>query len=245
MDLLHPIFYCRHPHNHKFITPLPDTSPIIQGVQNEAKTITMELKAGHTIIDVSKNNGLIDWGRVKNDPKAIKGAMLKVSEGATVMDKRFFENVRGCEANGLLWGGYHFATWNDENEVKDATHEAQFFLSIVRGAVHPPTLPLVLDTESNKPIPYTKEEMVTYVKTFTDIIKAEGYDVAIYGSPGFLNSYYPKDHPFTDIKLWVADYSGAINPVPRWKTFWMHQYTEAGKVQGISTNVDLNRIIIP
>lgn len=192
------------------------------------------------IIDVSKHNGIIDWKAVAPH---ISGAILKATEGATVMDKRFYDNVRGCEANNIPWGAYHFATWNDEDEVRDATNEARFFLSVVKGAAGIPKLPLVLDIESNKPIPYTKQEMVVYCKTFIDFLGITGVGVAIYGSPGFLNSYLPADHPFANIKLWVADYTGAINPVPGWKKPWLHQYTDRGTITGMKGPVDLNRVI--
>lgn len=193
------------------------------------------------IIDISNHNGKVDWAKVAaNNPK-VDGVILKASEGATSADKTFLTNVAGCTANGLQWGCYHFGTWNDENEAADATAEANFFLSVVKSAPAKPTLPLVLDIESNKPIPYTKDEMVLYVKTFTDIVKAAGYDIAIYSSPGFLQSYLPANHPFTDLKLWIADYNGAINPVPGWKKIWLHQYTDEGKINGVVGNVDLNR----
>jgi lysozyme len=194
-------------------------------------------------IDVSKHNGDIDWSSVKtNDPK-VDFAFLKASEGATVMDKKFYRNVDGCAENGIPWGAYHFATWNDEDEEKDARNEARFFLGIVKSADSKPKMPLVLDIETNKPIPYTKDEMEVYVKTFTEEVRLAGYEPAIYASPGFLNSYLRKDHPFTGIKLWAADYTGAINPVPGWKSIWLHQYTQTGKVKGIKTTVDLNRVI--
>lgn len=206
------------------------------------------------IIDVSHHNGVIDWKKaaahvlkVGQDSLPLAGAIIKSTEGATVRDKMFWKNVDGCVENGLLWGAYHFATWNDEDEAKDAASEARFFLSIVNAAKSKPSLPLVLDIESNKAIPYTKQEMVVYVGAFLNTLKNEGYDgpVAIYGSPGFLNSYLPKDHPFAGLPLWVADYTGAINPVPGWTKVWLHQYTDKGKVPGMKGDVDLNREITP
>lgn len=201
------------------------------------------LKTGDLLIDVSHHNGNIRWNDVKNDPQNIKGVMIRVSQGATLLDKKFYDNVKGATSVGLLVGFYHFATWNDEDEVRDATNEAKFYLSLIKGCGHVPELPVVLDIESNKPIPYTKDEMVTYVDTFTSIVNNEGFEPAIYGSPGFLNSYLPKNHPFTGLKLWVADYTLPINPVPGWQKAWLHQYTEKGKVRGISTNVDMNRVV--
>lgn len=204
------------------------------------------LKNKTMIIDVSHHQGKIDWAKVAKDPQGIEGAILKATEGATTVSNKFAINIGGCVRNGLKWGAYHFSTWNNENEVLDATQEANHFLDTVQSQESiygKPTLPLVLDIESNNPIPYTKQEMVDYVSAFLKVIKDAGYDVAIYASPGFLNSYLPTNHPFADIKLWVADYTGSINPVPGWKKIWLHQYTESGKVQGINGNVDMNRFV--
>lgn len=201
------------------------------------------LKKGDIIIDVSHHNGLIDFKGVANDPKGIKGVIIKASEGATVADKKFFKNVKGCIENNLLWSAYHFATWNNENEELDANTESQFFVSLVKGAGFSPSLPLVLDVESNHAIPYTKAEMVTYVSTFLNEVQAAAFETAIYASPGFLKSYFPTDHPFTSSKLMVADYSGAINPVPGWSKAWLHQYTDKGSVEGINGFCDLNIVL--
>lgn len=195
------------------------------------------------IIDLSRNNGIVDFAKVKTDPQGITGCILKASEGVGNPDKKFLTNVDGCVKNGLDWGAYHFATWNNENEKSDAMQEANFFLSVVKSTQFKPSLSLVLDIESNKPIPYTKDEMVIYVSTFIKVIMDAGFSIAIYSSPGFLTSYLPANHPFTNNLLWIADYTGEINPVPGWKKVWLHQYTDSGKVNGISTNVDLNKFV--
>lgn len=200
------------------------------------------LQPGDIIIDISKHNGVIDFAKLKPH---VKGVILKATEGATVLDKKFFANVNGCVDNGIPWSAYHFATWNNEDERSDAISEAKFFLSVIKGAASKPELPLVLDIESNKPIPYTKQEMVDYCSAFTGEVYGAEYEPAIYGSPGFLNSYLPTNHPFTTIKLWVADYTGSINPVPGWKKVWLHQFTDQGTIAGVNGNCDINRIITP
>jgi lysozyme len=223
------------------------TDELGKQVGESAKKITdmNTLQANDLVIDVSHHNGVIDWFKVKNDAQGIKGAIIKATEGGTGLSKKFLSNARGASEVGLLWSAYHFSTWNNEDELMDATNEAKFFLSAINLAGIKPTLPLVLDIESNEAIPYTKAEMVTFVSAFRKVINDAGYELAIYASPGFLNSYLPTNHPFTDCRLWVADYTGNINPVPGWKSYWLHQYTEKGKVSGISTTTDMNRVITP
>lgn len=204
------------------------------------KTKVMILNTGDLVIDVSHHNGVIDWKKVK--AAGVAGAILKATEGATGTDKKLAANISGCKANGVPWGAYHFATWNNENEALDAKQEADHFIQRVKG-FGTPELPMVLDIESNNPIPYSKQEMIDFCKVFLDTVKAAGYEVAVYGSPGFLNSYLPTNHPFAEVPLWIADYTGAINPVPGWKKIWLHQYTDKGTMAGIAGAVDLNRVL--
>lgn len=206
------------------------------------KSKSMQLNSGDLLIDVSKHNGTINWKQVASDPQKIKGAFLKCSEGVGTTDKMFFQNVQGCKDVGMPFGAYHFATWNDLDVIKDGKEEGQWFVSVLKKAGQI-GLKAVLDIESNKQIPYTRQMMVDYVKAFIGEVVAAGYEPAIYASPGFLNSYLPKDHPFTNIPLWVADYTMPINPVPGWTKPWLHQYTEQGKVQGVMTTVDMNRVV--
>lgn len=208
----------------------------------------VKLQPGDIIIDISHHNGIVNFEElVKNVPQ-IKGVLIKASEGANSLNTKFYTNVEGCERVKLPWSAYHFATWNNEDEEFDARQEAKFFISVVKGAGKKvPKLPLVLDVESNGPIPYTTDEMKVYVSTFLAEIRAAKFEPAIYGSPGFLNLYFAKDHPFTDVKLMVADYTGSINPVPGWsaKNIWLHQFTENGIVRGVPTKCDMSRVIMP
>jgi lysozyme len=190
------------------------------------------------IIDISKWNGKINWPAIA---PSVQLVFIKATEGATVVDPMFKENALACDQHSVTWGAYHFATWNSEDEKTDAITEAKHFLSVVGKKPYY----YVLDIESNKPIPYTKDEMVDFVGSFIHVLQLEGIprnQVVIYASPGFLAQYLPADHPFKDIKLWVADYTGSINPVP-WPKPWLHQYTQTGKVPGMNGNVDLNRLV--
>lgn len=214
---------------------------IIQGVQDATKTKTMELKTGDLGIDVSHANGVIDWPKVAADPQGIKFAILKASEGATSKDSRMQENCTGAQKAGLIVGFYHFATFNSKDVVKDAKQEAANFLAAV--GVNIPDLPLVLDAETNKPLSLSKNEVLLFIDTFTNELYQAGYQAALYASPGFLQSYLPPNHRLGNIPVWAADYSGEINPVPGITKFWMRQYTDKGKVQGITGNVDMNRVL--
>lgn len=57
-------------------------------------------------IDVSENNGTVDWQAVKN--AGIEFAIVRSSYGKTGVDEKFLENVNGAHAVGLKVGAYHY-----------------------------------------------------------------------------------------------------------------------------------------
>lgn len=192
------------------------------------------------IIDVSKWNGVIDFAKVKSDPQAKDGVIIRATNGLNKVDEKFLANAKGCNDNGIPWGAYHFAQF-----TQDAAHQALKFLVTVQKAGGKPTLPLVLDVETNeKSLPINAAQLEKFCKDFLTVIETNtsGYDTAIYMSPGF-SWFFPKTHKLGSYKLWAADYTGNINPVNGWNKVWLRQYTDKGKVAGIGTNVDLNKSV--
>lgn len=206
-------------------------------------TNLIDLKPKNMIgIDVSHHDGNIDWQKVKNDPQRISFVYIKATEGINYTDPMFVKNVKGAIAVGLKWGVYHFATWNTHNIIQDAKFEATHFLAMV-AAVGKPDLPLVLDAESDTKPPLSPEELVTFCSTFMADIQKAGYEAMFYSYPSWINEYLPKNHGLGKYKLWLADYNGPLDKVNGWNAPYMHQYSATGKVQGISTNCDMNKIL--
>ena len=72
--------------------------------------------------------------------------------------------------------------------------------------------------------------------TFVNYTKSQGYDSGIYTNLDFSNKYFTTDLLHNN-NMWIAQYrSECTFPKP----YMMWQYTEYGKVDGISGNVDLN-----
>lgn len=193
-------------------------------------------------IDISHHNGVIDWKKVKADPQGIQFCYIKATQGMDFTDPKFVANVQSCKAAGIKWGAYHYATWNNHNVTADAKFEAAHFLSKVK-MLGEPDMPLVLDAESNEKPSLSPQELLTFITIFMGELEKAGYKPVFYSYPGWINSYLPKNHGLGKYPLWLADYDGAINKVNGWTSPWMHQYSEKGKVNGISTNVDMNKMI--
>ncbi|MDG3075997.1 glycoside hydrolase family 25 protein [Bacillus halotolerans] len=177
-------------------------------------------------IDVSHWQGNIDWKKVAND--GIKFAFIKATEGITLIDKKFETNVLGANAAGIKTGAYHFARFGSKSE---ALAEARFFLSLVKKVSL--SYPLVLDLEVNQR-DVSKSVLTNAAVAFLREIESAGYFAMIYSSKSFFENCLDESKlkPFA---LWIARYSSKLG---RDADIW--QYSDCGKVAGISGNVDMN-----
>lgn len=197
------------------------------------------------IIDVSHHQGKINWPVVatKNTPK-IDGVIIKSSTGVGSKDPLVDFNSRTARANGLKIGYYHYCSLNEEDEIKDATEEANWFINVLK-TLPPPDYPVVLDIEDPKKYPgvsLDQKEILTWIKTFFSVLKQNGYnDYVLYSYTPFLNTNLPDNHDLGDIKLWIAQYRSTLTLPKGWKKYWLWQYTSEGSANGISTKLDLNK----
>lgn len=203
-------------------------------------------------IDLSKWNSThpsqdgrdVNWNEIAQNVPMIDAAIFKASEGSNKVDPAFQRYVIGAVSKEIPWGAYHFATWNSNDEVADATQEARHFLKTLKTVPYP-TYKIWLDVETNKTnIILNPQELVRYIQTFFAELEAQGYpNYGLYGSRGFLDSFLPRNHPFGQIPLWIAHYTNKPQPtLPHgWNTYELWQYTDQGICRGIKTRADLNR----
>jgi hypothetical protein len=93
-------------------------------------------------IDVSENNGRVDWQAVKD--AGYEFAIVRSSYGKAGKDERFLENVNGAHAVGLLVGAYHYSYGLS---VEDARLEAENCKSVIEEAGILLELPVFFDME--------------------------------------------------------------------------------------------------
>ena len=58
-------------------------------------------------IDVSENNGRVNWQIVKN--KGMEFAIIRLGYGSGHLDSEFYRNVNGALAAGLKIGIYYYS----------------------------------------------------------------------------------------------------------------------------------------
>ena len=185
-------------------------------------------------IDVSHNNGTIDWQKVA--AAGIAFAFAKATESTGFVDPQFNTNYAAMKSNGLLRGSYHFF-----RPKSDAQAQAQNFLKVVP-QLGPGDLPPTLDVEVNDG--KSASDIIQGVQQWLETVgSALGCKPIIYTSASFWNANLSGTNQFADHPLWVAHYTSKAQPnIPQGFTgYTIWQFTEQGTISGISGNADLDR----
>lgn len=178
-------------------------------------------------IDVSNNNGHIDWAQVAG--AGYTYAIAKATEGLGFVDSFYAANRAGAKAHGMHFGAYHFFTPGE-----DAAAQAAFFLqhaTPAKGDIVP-----ALDYETRPAARGPAEQFVTAFH------KATGHSPMFYTFLSFVNEMQiPVSSPLASCELWLADFT-TTRPAPPapWKTITIWQHSSSGSVPGISGRVDLD-----
>ena len=182
-------------------------------------------------IDVSVHNGNIDWNRVKNS--GISFAILRAGYGkvASQKDKKFEDNYASAKAVGIPVGAYWYSY---AKTVDEARQEAEACITILRGKQF--EYPIFFDVEERATLNTGKCNCSAMIRAFCEALEKAGYWVGLYTSRSVLST-----HIEDDIKnryaIWAAkwgtklNYSGSVG-------IW--QYSDKGKVDGITGAVDLD-----
>lgn len=192
-------------------------------------------------IDVSDNNGKINWAAVK--AAGVQFAILRLGFGddiASQDDKRFEENVAGCEANGIPWGAYIYSYAMTTTEAES---EAAHCMRLLAGKK--PTYPVCFDMEDADGYKasrggLSKDTAVLICETFLDTMEKNGYYVSLYSSLSWLNGLL-NDSRLDRFDKWVAqwnticEYRGNFG---LWQYGGSTNYIESPTVNGVSGAVD-------
>ena len=203
----------------------------------------------HFGIDVSKHNGTIDWKQVKQSG-VVDFAMIRAgfrgygTEGTLNTDPKFVENMKGAISNNIEIGVYFFS---QAITIEEAIAEADHTIKLIKDNEFSNSikLPIVIDTEASggRADSLSKENRTEIVKVFCERIKQYGYTPMIYANKWWLENKLDMSK-LNGYEVWLAHYTGtddpANNPSDYKGEHQIWQYSESGKINGISTNVDLN-----
>jgi GH25 family lysozyme M1 (1,4-beta-N-acetylmuramidase) len=181
-------------------------------------------------IDISNHQGQIDWAQVAANN--IKFAMIKATEGTGFHDRFFLGNWANAKGAGLLRGAYHFG----RPSLNDAISEADYFLNFVQPVMQPGDI-LVLDMEDSDAQGDVSDWVMEWLSHVTERV---GFMPMLYTGPWYLNSWMrQRPAEIGNYGLWLAAYQADQPATPSpWPVMAIWQYSDAGRVGGISGNVD-------
>lgn len=186
-------------------------------------------------IDVSQWQYKIDWNAVKNSGQ-VDFAIIKAGWGKEYdqVDPFFRTNMEQAQAAGMDVGVYWFSY---AMSVEEAKQEALVCLETIKDFSF--NYPIYYDfeyyTALNTLSTATLSEMI---EVFCTTLQEHGYYTGVYGS-GSDFQYRIYRHVLDKYPVWVAEYD---TPTLTWYdgTHGIWQYSPRGRIDGISTDVDLN-----
>ena len=205
-------------------------------ISKDKSGVKVEVPKGYTVhgIDVSKYQGTIDWGKVKQmNTKSginIDFVFVKATRGEKVVDPKFKANWAATDKHGIARGAYHYFQPGVSGEK-----QARNFIRNVK--LSPGDLPPVLDFEEKAP---SREAMI-WLKM---VEKHYGVRPIIYTGATFYRDNLGSD--FDGYPLWVShgpfgkstDLNIPGPAVSRKWAFW--QFSDKARLPGIVGDVDLN-----
>ena len=185
-------------------------------------------------IDVSVHNGSIDFNKVKS--AGITGVIIRAGYGRYISqkDKRFEENYKKAKAAGLKVGTYWYSYAVNQAQ---ASEEAKVFLQAVKGKKF--ELPVAYDVEDISQSGLSSSAVGGICQTFMQSVQSAGYYISIYSMSSWLGTKIPS-YILNKYDVWVAHY-GVDRPAYK-GAYGMWQYTSTARINGISTNVDCNKV---
>lgn len=201
-------------------------------------------------IDVAKYQGTIDWKQVAE--AGIDFAMVRVgyrmwSTGEICADSNAKYNMQEAQANGIKVGAYFFSSAVNEEEAKEEADWVAEYISQYRI-----TYPVAYNCEGferpdSRQYNLTQSERTDVAMAFLNRIYERGYTPMFYAAKNELEADAKWDTSRLEqsYKIWLAWYPSYIDPSAvsseqYAKEYEMWQYSNQGKVAGISYPVDVN-----
>lgn len=194
-------------------------------------------------IDVSQWNGAIDWAKVAPQ---VSAAVIRLgyrgygAAGTLALDPMYQRNMDGAIAAGLPVGIYWCSQALSDAE---ALEEARYCVDKLRG--YKLQYPVLLDSEWMEPKGNGRADRIgkarrtQYGLTWCRAMRDAGYIAGLYCSESWYTAEI--DGAAFDregFEIWIAKY--ASQPPAYRCDAW--QFTDAGRLSGISGNVDQNHV---
>ena len=196
--------------------------------------------------DVSSHNhdngAKVDWAAVRNRGKATF-AFVKATEGGGYSNPAFASDFALARHHGLYLGAYHFARPGGNTNphiIANATAQANQFLQATGNLGGPGNLPPVLDLEAAGSLGWV--QMALWTHTWLNVVgNRTGRMPIVYTYGSFWKEKLGNSAAFVQHPLWLASYSVSMPAlVGGWRSFTFWQFTESGRLDGVSGSTDLS-----
>ena len=174
-------------------------------------------------IDVSKFQGTINWTKVAKD-STVKFVYIKATEGTSIQDPFYKNNIAKARKAGLLVGSYHLYS-----SKTTAYQQMANFRKVVKKKEQ--DLIPVLDIEGH----HVDRLNMERVDKILELMESDyGVKPMIYTSERLYKTHL-SGKKYRKYHIFIANYRGT--PTVRY-TLW--QYTETGHISGINGCVDIS-----
>jgi len=196
-------------------------------------------------IDVSSNNGVIDWNKVK--AQGVEFAIIRCGIGSDFHnqdDTQFLRNYNECKRLGIPVGTYLYSY---ACNVEQAKSEANHVLRLIQGKIF--ELGIWFDMEDADG--YKAKRNVSYstcvdiCETFCNIIESKGLKTGIYANLDWLNNKINSNR-LDKFDKWVAQWTTECTynkPYSIWQFGGETNLIRKNKLDGINGSVDMDYLI--
>lgn len=203
-------------------------------------------------IDVSDNQGVIDWGKIKN--AGVEFAILRSVRRSGKYDYQLENNIKGCIENDIPADFYKYAYALTK---KDSAKEANEVVLALETLGIKPSKDVVIwhDVEDDSQMALSTKELTDICNAFREVVENAGYTYGLYmGKYDFEKG----EVNIADLgmpHIWIARYydgytlkgfgekpNAKYRPTVPGGELWGWQYTSSGRVNGITGNVDMNEV---
>ncbi len=184
-------------------------------------------------IDVSHYDGNINWRIVKEH---IDFAILRlgwIGNTHHELDTKFEIYYNECKREGIPIGIY---VYNYCNTPETAKIGANWAVNHLKGKHI--DLPVYIDMEDISIEHLGRKTLTDICIAFNKVIQDAGYWAGVYANLNWYTNYLNKDIIKERYTTWIADYGVSEDRFEG--QYDMLQYSETGRVPGISSNVDMN-----
>ncbi len=198
-------------------------------------------------IDVSAYQGKIDWSKVSKDADF---AIVRVLECYSGEDKYGKTNLKGCEENNLSAGCYWFSyALTPEEAAAEAQQVVDILDKYKKEFDFKLEYPVFIDIEWPKQVALGEEKIREIIDAAAAVIENHGYTFGVYINSGNYNMVKGCGYPLwmtssesynnkTDFDQFKKESFSVIYKTDNERAIW--QYSQRGKIDGISGEVDIN-----